>query len=140
MFTADAVFEFQIAAAGSIENDAFVAEFHRAAVDVGQGGTLGFLHVIEQCARSGNREWQRIAAETVEIVYPELTQQQAFGSVEVKVPLRARGGNAVAGEGGFPIFVVQDFGGLQAFDFVVQGGVGIGFLYGDCLLYTSRCV
>jgi len=32
---------------------------------------------------------------------------------------------------GFQSSVVQDFGGLQAFDFVVQGGVGIGFLHGE---------
>ena len=55
---------FQIAAAGGVQDDRFLPAFTGQLANVGQGGTLGFLGILQQAAGGTDGEGQLLTAES----------------------------------------------------------------------------
>ncbi|MCY1292373.1 hypothetical protein D9M71_409260 [compost metagenome] len=64
--------QFQVAAAGGVEDDGVVDALVAQAAQVGQGGALGFLGVGQEAAGGADGQRQGFAAEALKILHAEL--------------------------------------------------------------------
>ncbi len=88
VLTAEAVFQFQIAATGGIEDDAVFTSFDAQITNMREHAMLGFLHVVQQATGGAYRQWCIITAKAFEIPGVELFAEQALGAVCFKAPGR----------------------------------------------------
>jgi hypothetical protein len=90
-----AQFQFQVTPRGGIQYECVIAPLHHETREVGQGGALGLLHVLQQRAGGGDRRIQAFRAETRQIPGMELGGEQARGGGHIEMPGRT-GAAAVA--------------------------------------------
>ena len=90
------------------------------AAQVGQGGALGFLDVIQQHAGRGNGQGQIIDTESLQVAGPELLAKHFARLYGIEFPGRALAQAILPGDGqGKPIFD-QQFRWVQALQLRVQ--------------------
>ena len=119
---AQAVLQFQITAAGGIEDHAVLVALDPQPGQVGQGAALGVLDVLQQTAGGGDRDRLVGATETVQVAHPELGAQGAHGAVAVEMPRRlpAQARMLPPALGRVGVLADQQFRRFQPFQFVEQ--------------------
>ena len=119
---AQAVFQFQIATAGGVQNHAVFVALDPDVSQMRQGATLGVLDVLQQAASGGYRHWLIGAAKAVQIADIELCAQSAAGAVRVEVPRRlaTQAGMLPPRSVWVELFADQQFRRFQPFQFVEQ--------------------
>ncbi len=76
--------QLQVAPRGGVQDHRVVAALGAQAAQVGQGGALGVLDVLQQTARGTDGEAQVRATEAAQIAGAELIAQQPLGAVGVE--------------------------------------------------------
>ncbi len=119
---AQAVFQFQITAAGGVQNHAVLVPLDPQSGQVRQCAALGVLDVLQQATGGGHRDRLIDAAETVQITHAELGAQRARGTVPVEMPgrLPTQTGMVAPAIGWAEILADQQFGRFQALQLVAQ--------------------
>ncbi|MCY1292390.1 hypothetical protein D9M70_416140 [compost metagenome] len=125
--------QLQVAAAGSIEDHGVVDALMAQAAQVGQGGALGFLGVAQQAAGGADGQGQGLAAESLEVLYPELLAQALLRRVAVEVPGRAatHATALLRGKALGPVVGDQQFGRVEAFKFGQEGLPALDLLHAE---------
>ena len=65
-----------IAAVGGVQDQGVAALLDVQGADVGQGGSLGVTHVLQQRAGGADSKWQLVRAEAPEVERAELIRQE----------------------------------------------------------------
>ena len=114
---------FQIATAGRVEDDCFIAPFTGQLANMGQGGTLGFLGILQQAACGTDGEIEFLAAETRQVPHLKLMGNNPSGGIgfEEPGPLTAYSGETLQNVLVGKILADQDFRRTQALQFALQG-------------------
>ena len=89
VFAAQAGLDLEVAAADRVQVHLFVGLFHLDALQVGQGGALGFLQVVQQHAGRADGQRHVVDAETNEIPGAELFAQHLAALPRLEFPRRA---------------------------------------------------
>jgi hypothetical protein len=117
---AQAVFQFQITAAGGVQDHAVLVALDPQSGQMRQGIALGVLDVLQQATGGGDRDRLIGTAETVQIAHAELGAQRARGAVPVEMPgcLPTQTGMVAPAIGWAEILADQQFGRFQALQLV----------------------
>ncbi|MCY1414555.1 hypothetical protein D9M71_300080 [compost metagenome] len=122
--------QFQVAAAGTIEDHRVVQALMAQAAQVRQGGALGFPGVGQQAAGSADGEGQFVAAEALQVLGAELLAEALVRRIAVEVPGRATAHAAtlLGRQALRPVVGNQQLGGVQALQFGQQAFPAADFL------------
>ena len=69
------VVQLQVATAGRVYSDGFIASIHPQPLDMGKGATLSFLDILQKAAGAGYGSVSIVATKSFEIVGLELSLQ-----------------------------------------------------------------
>ena len=124
--------DFQITAAGGVQDYRFLAPFTAEFANVGQGGALGFFGVLQQASGSADGQREVFAAKAGQITDLQLLGNHAAGGVGLKQPwaLAADTGIAVQYVLIREVLTDQDLRWAQALELPLQALEIVQFRHG----------